>query len=136
MCLTLKDDVVEATKRLKNRTKPIRAYKILLDDMRSLYMHSKWEVGENKSNRRSTKITANERLYQEVHKGFHFFLNKDHAFRDKKDEIGRPGEGEVWEVEIQPEDVVAVGDFYNLSSVVATKATLVRVVKRRPNRDK
>jgi hypothetical protein len=134
MCLVLKDDYVKATRRLKNRTKPIRAYKILLDNMRSLYLHSKWEVGENKSNRISTKISNHERILQEVEKGFHFFLNKDHAFNDRKNAIGPSGK--VWEVEIQPEDIVAIGDFCKLSSVVATKATLVRVVKRRPNRDK
>lgn len=132
MCLSLSEDYIKATQRYKNRKGPIRAYKVLTMDKRSTCRNSKWKKGLNKSNREDATLASGEILALKIFKGFHFFLNKDDAFRESNSAF--PNNEIVWEVQIQPKDIVAVGTFNRQSSIVTTQAKLTKKARRRPGK--
>jgi len=124
MCLNLGKNWKSQRTQLRNRTEPIIAYKVLCKDKFSPHYRHKWKMRWNVSDRQTTKVTE----YREINRGFHFYSNKKEAFKNCYfDEI-------VWEVEINPKDIVAFGKIGSplsdtVKSIVATRAKLIRLAK-------
>ena len=75
MCLENIDP--EKTKELQNSNENIIVYKLLNPDNTSIFNDYKWlEDKENISDREETELTEDEIEDDEIHKGFHFFLDK------------------------------------------------------------
>jgi hypothetical protein len=127
MCLKLDTDYKEVTQRYKNRKKNITVYKVLIPGKLSLYQKTPWKHGWNTSSRLDVKMTPLEKRKCEVGKGFHFFTNKRAAKTECSWRWNKP---KVYECEVRPEDIVAVGRFCDKKSLVATKAKLLRQVKK------
>jgi hypothetical protein len=130
--------LANTTKKLKNSKKPIKVYKLLKKSptrLLSFYTSSVWEKGKVKiSSRKKLKnpaeLTKNETVEQVVNHGLHFYMNRRDAIGDCPMFYG--DDFQVWEVLVNPEDVVAFGDFRNggpgVPSLVAHKAKLIKRV--------
>lgn len=143
MCLELRRVTFKKdTARYKNRKKPIIVYKVVKCELgylspyntgsNSSYM---WKRGWNYSSRENPELTDNEKYWKEVNDGFHFFTNKDDAFKEVTDwkVEGYVANMCVLKCKVYPEDVVAVGRFdFEYNSLVATKCVMIGKVKRRP----
>ena len=151
MCLEITEKSLRETKELKAQQKPIVAYKILDRDLGSQFQEFQWEFGENKSGRESADLTKEELERTEVDKGFHFLLEKPEeclGFKLNKDGIcqyqipclyrcqrqyqyqyqclSSNPTNKIFKVEIQPEDLVAIGSWNGFKSLAATKCKLVK----------
>jgi len=124
MCLNLGTNWRRQLKAIRSKTEPIKVYKILAEDRRSPYRCTRWKMGWNKSNRSSRELSTVDIQYAIVTRGFHFYRYKKAAVEEFHHDCEC-----IWEVEILPEDVVAVGTFDHEASIVATRAKLVRKVK-------
>lgn len=133
MCLSLVVGLsAKQRKNLRRRKTPIIAYKRLRRNNRGLfspYRHVRWYILEEMvSDRTSVSITKEEHLFQEIHRGLHFDMNKDVAVFNAQRNSFPFNEEEVWEAQIQPRDIVASGYFGPDRSIVSTKARLVRCI--------
>ena len=152
MCLEITEKSLRETKELKAQQKPIVAYKILNPDLKSQFKGFQWKSGENQSDRGSADLTEKELQEMEVRKGFHFFLEKPKecpGFKPNEDgtcwywcqypyrclyqshyqcQSSNPT-NKIFKVEIQPEDLVAVGSWNRFESLTATKCKLLEKIK-------
>jgi len=146
MCLTLTEKSSEQTKRLRNRKKPFKAYKVLAlpQNGDSCVGHSPvyklpWHFGHNESNRSSTDLTAKEIRDRRIDYGIHLHTSRRVAkihrriadeYAAKPVVIGyrRNAKHEIFEVEVNPQDIVAVGTVRGVNTpyrtLVATRVNL------------
>ena len=119
----------ERVKELKVSGKTIKAYKLLSvrpgeTILRSLYKQKViWRVGKIKTSDRkgksSTIPTPEEKRLDKIFKGLHFYRTREAARQENYGD-------QIWQVEINPKDLVTVGDYDQL---VAHKAKLIRRVR-------
>jgi len=141
MCLSLNENSVRLKKNLRRRKKPIIAYKIVEPTLESQYTYFQWpESGEVKSNRSDTKLTTYEKSNGIVDKGFHFFVLQPEKCKDcssLKDNFCDQRHNQCAQIyptnrilkcEIQPKDIVTVGDWGKYNSLVATKCKVLEVL--------
>jgi hypothetical protein len=145
MCLDITKESIKETEELKAKGLPIVAYKILQPNMESQWEGFQWKLGENKSDRESAELTEQELKSKRIHKGFHFFINKPETCRylcryrylnrcrcpyPYQYQYQCPSEeprNKVFKVEIKPENLISLGTWEGIDSLVATKATLMEV---------
>ena len=145
MCLVLDKNSVRDKRNFRRRKTPIKAYKILRikgNKRCSPYRESEFlnEMISDREGEDPTKLTCNESFFGKVYKGLHFFLNLEQA----KKEAGRlmapqPFNNNkishmcVYEVEIQPKDVIAVarwGIVEKERCVVAHKSRIIKLIPK------
>ena len=139
MCIEKID--LEKTKELQNSKEKIIAYKLLNLDMTSIFKNFRWNPGLNISDRESTDLTKEELNSQEVHSGFHFFLDKPktcqyqcrcpyrcrYRYRCRYPYRCQCRYNTLIEYEIDPKDIVGVGlGSLDTLDIVATKATMIK----------
>jgi len=150
MCLSLNKDWRRALRTARNHAKPIKAYKIVLisafmSELNIPKYFSPYEInfiwkipGYNKSDRRYANLTKDEIHCWKVQKGFHFFRSIAAAKREiqvaRFNSFILPpyhiGFGtKIIEVEIEPQDIIAVGRYASEQSIAAIKCKAIRIVK-------
>ena len=118
MCLYLTSNSARLRKNYRRRKTPVIAYKIVYDSLCSPYRNFQWSTsGKVKSNRRSLKLTIQEKKQREVYKGFHFYMKKPEITHEWRN---------VLTCEIQPKDIVAVGRWTGNNCLVATKCSVLK----------
>jgi len=141
MCLTLQSDWKARREEYRNKKEPIRVWKLLDPNMESLHRSFVWTLGENISSRPTADVGHVEDIERKIKEGFHFFLEKPgdcpcqypcrypcqyllvylYLYRcHLKNPVNI-----LVKCEIDPEDVIAVGEWEDMDCIVATKATVV-----------
>jgi len=145
MCLELTKDSERLTQNLKEKKKSITVYKILGSDMISGFEYFRWKTGLNISNRELTKLTKGELRTNEINEGFHLALEKPEKCPNRRP-YPCPNHyrcqchyqdryqyqcpyTKVFKCEIDPKDIIAVGIWVGIPSIVVTKVTLLEEVK-------
>jgi hypothetical protein len=119
MCLWIARDWKKKKEEFLKGKKVIKAYKVLYKNESPLQVHT-WEKGLNTSDRTSSALSLPEVYGSEINSGFHCYISKEDALTECP--LARPWR--VIEVEIKPEDIVAVGMFsifIEAPCLVATK---------------
>lgn len=139
MCLDLNKNSEKATKRLKSSKKPIKVYKVVFEENGRIFSPIytfNWKLGEtNISTRKYNEIHVYEERYLEVNTGFHFYTNKRDAMREINTyyikELKRNCNGlSLMECEVNPENIVVVGNYNNKKSLVSTQAKAIRIIRK------
>lgn len=140
MCLELTKDSERLTQNLKEKKKSITVYKILGSDMISGFKYFRWKTGLNTSNRELAKLTEEELETSEINEGFHLALEKPDKcpyqnlnlylcqchYQDRY-QYQCPYT-KVFKCEIDPKDIIAVGTWVGIPSIVVTKAILLEEI--------
>ena len=138
MCLDLNESSAKDKRNFRRRKNPIKAYKILeIEDNLCLspYQNTVFleKMTSNREEENPCKLTNKEIKDREVHKGLHFYMNIEDA-QNKKDKLNLVDFIRnyycVYEVEIQPKDVVAVGTFDSKLSIVANKTKIIKRINK------
>lgn len=124
MCLSLLN--ARKTTVLQNKLKAnagVICWKVLRKDndkLESPYMYTKYVKGENKSDRKSAKLTSEEKRNNRINNGIHVYLSKEDAKLSEN-----VGDDSVYPVFCLLKDLVSVGRFINVDSAVFTKVNLL-----------
>lgn len=148
MCLKIQVDEevldkVGQPKKPKKPGKPITVYKILRPDKISQFRNFQWKEGLNESSRASAVLTKEELQNGEVNQGFHFFMQEPgqcpnrhlclypcrYLYRYRCPCIDKKAINIVAKFTVNLEDLVAVGTWEGIDSLVATKATMIEIIK-------
>jgi hypothetical protein len=159
MYLEITEESIQETKELKAKGLPIVAYKILQPDMKSQWKEFQWKLGENKSDRESTKLTEQELELMEINKGFHFFINKPktceypyryphqcryqcpypypyqspylylYPYQYQYQCTSKEPKNKVFKVEIKPENLISLGTWNDFQSLAATECEIIEETK-------
>lgn len=143
MCLEKLD--LKKTKKARKSDQKVIGYKLLTPNKKSMYINFLWKEGLNISNRKDPDLTEKEISEDRVDYGFHFFEKEPEICRhpcassshSNLDPCMYPfrcphGRNKTVRLEIDPEDLVAFGEWSSYKSFVANKATL----KENGNEDK
>jgi len=143
MCLKLTIDSKKMTESLKERENSIIAYKILNPDMTSGFRNFQWKIGLNISDRKSTQLTKDETHTGHVYEGFHLTLDIPQGCPHQSKCITpdyclvsgsltclfaykhKCLATKTYECKIDPEDIISIGTWYNIESIVAIQVTLL-----------
>ena len=147
MCLCLKKNFEEETKIFRNSSEKLIGYKLFekIDDQtfKSFFYELEYKLNEIAvSDRISVKLTKYEIKYFQVSYGLHFYkyIQKDEFCKTQNKFCPRlwcNAKVEickfqfVWgKFEIDPKNLVAVGEFNGYESFVADKAKLVEIIEK------
>ena len=143
MCLYFNNISNSQRRDARIQGKPVIAYKILRRAQKKLYgpyrKTFEWKPGLNISDRGEYNYGHGERLTKEeserhyISPGLHLMMNLRDAWREANDLRENPNDRsiEVWEVKVDPKQIVAYGNFYGTPALVAHKVELVRRVLKR-----
>ena len=146
MCLTITSNWEEELKAFKENIsgESFIAYK-LLENNKSIFNKQSWQVGVIQSNRESVSLTNQELDSGEVNKGIHLYIDKPKAncLYDKSLICPYPRpypyrclhrcrylhrhpcqHQSLIEVEVNINDLVAIGTYGKYKSLIATKVTV------------
>lgn len=141
MCLTLTKDSARLKRNLRRRKKPVVCYKVLTGEHKSPFQGSgdKWEEGLQESNRSTTILSKVEHSRGKVYTGFHFYLKNPQTIGPypcpcpyqypRQYPFPYPCQHPypcpmvVCRCTVEPEDIVAVGEWDSKICIVATKVT-------------
>jgi len=139
MCLNLGLHAKEEVEQLKNLKGKFIAYKLLEVDFNGKLIspfqpETKWTKGKTKvSNRTTSELTNHEIDDLAVFQGLHFYRTREDA---RKAIRGWNFYTQIWKVEIDPKDIVAIGYCFvpawssnKITSIVTHKAKLLERVR-------
>jgi hypothetical protein len=137
MCLEITKQGLKKLEQIRKTGKTVTVYKVLrrLDDkLVTPYTNTTIKApGIVHSNRRRTN--ASHSCGENIHRGLHFFTSMRQARLESAAISECDGRcHQIWEVEVEPDDIIAIGSFsYDLStnSLAAYKAKFIRRIVRK-----
>lgn len=105
------------------KAKSIYRYKLLNSNLTSPYRYQQYVIGENKSDRKSNKLTEREKISGTIENGLHVFCKLEDANKDAGMIF------DIYKVKCLKEDFVASGTFGGMKSEVYTKVILKEKIK-------